>query len=257
MNIFKNLYNYRELLKTNVKKEIRGRYKKSFLGVLWSFLNPLLMVAVYAVVFPIILKTQQPHYVVFLIVALIPWTFFTTIVSQGATTIVVNGPILKKVYFPREILPISVVTSGLVNFLISTVIIIIFLLGYGMGITKYIVFYPIIVVAQYFLLLGITFILSSITVYFRDIEHFIGVVLQLLFYATPIVYSMDTFPEKFKTILYCNPMTPIINSYRDIFYYQRKPELNNLILIFGVGIGLCLIGYLIFNRLQRKFAEEL
>ena len=100
MKIFKDLYQYRELLKTNVRKEIRGKYKGSFLGVLWSFINPLLMVLVYAIVFPLILKSSEPNYVIFLIVGIIPWNFFTTVINQGTTTIVNNGNIIKKDYFP-------------------------------------------------------------------------------------------------------------------------------------------------------------
>ena len=118
ISVFKNLYKYRELLKTNIKKEIRGKYKNSFLGVLWSFLNPLLQIAVYALVFPFILKNTQDNYVIFLCCGLIPWAFFSTTISRSAFTMVENGNIIKKVYFPREILPISVVTSETVNFLI-------------------------------------------------------------------------------------------------------------------------------------------
>ena len=118
MNVFKNLYNYRELLKTSVKKEIRGRYKNSFLGVIWSFLNPLLQILVYAIIFPIILATKQEYYVIFLCCGLIPWNFFSTAINRAAFTMVENGNIIKKVYFPREILPISIVTSEAVNFLI-------------------------------------------------------------------------------------------------------------------------------------------
>ena len=103
--MFKELYNYRQLLKSNVSKEIRGKYKGSFLGVLWSFVNPLLMTLVYAIVFPFILKSTQPHYVTFIVIAILPWTWFTSVISQGTNTIVVNGGIIKKVYFPREILP--------------------------------------------------------------------------------------------------------------------------------------------------------
>ena len=149
IEMFKNIYQYRELLKTNIKKEIRGKYKHSFLGVLWSFLYPLLQLAVYAIIFPLILRNTQDHYVIFLCVALIPWNYFTTIVTQSTGTIIANGDIVKKVYFPREILPISVVTSQLVNFLISTIIILAFVLFSGMGISKYILFYPIILLIQY------------------------------------------------------------------------------------------------------------
>ncbi len=255
--VFKNLYNYRELLKTNVKKEIRGKYKNSFLGVLWSFLNPLLQIAVYAIVFPLILRNTQENYVIFLCCGLIPWTFFATAISRSSFTLVENGNILKKVYFPREILPISVVTSETVNFLISTIIIIGFVIFGGLGITKYILFYPILLIAQYLLILAIAFVVSSITVYIRDLQHLIGVALQLLFYAAPIVYSPETIPVEFKWILDFNPMTYVINGYRDIFYNQTEPDVSALMILIAVALVLCVIGYIIFNKLQKGFAEQL
>ena len=257
MNMFKRIYEYREFLKTSVKKEIRGKYKKSFLGVIWSFLNPLLQLLVYAIIFPLILKNQIDNYVIFLCVGLIPWTFFTTCVTQSASTIIANGGIIKKVYFPREILPISVITSATYNFLISTIIILIFLIFYGVGITTYILFYPLILIVQYLLMLGISFIISSITVYFRDIEHIIGVIIMALFYGTPIVYSMESIPENFRWILNLNPMAHIIEAYRSIFYYQRMPDFSALGILFAITIAICIIGYLIFNKLQKGFAEEL
>ena len=255
--VFKNLYNYRELLKTNVKKEIRGKYKKSFLGVLWSFLNPLLQIVVYAIVFQMILKNPQEDYAIFICCGLIPWTFFSSAITRSAFTMVENGNILKKVYFPREILPISIVTSEAVNFLISTIIIIAFVIFGGLGISKYVVFYPLILLAQYLLLIANSFIISSISVYIRDLQHLIGVALQLLFYATPIVYSADTIPSNFQWVLNINPMTYIINAYRDIFYNQQMIELSPLIILIVVSIILCVIGYLIFNKLQKGFAEQL
>ena len=202
INVFKNLYQYRELLKTNVKKEIRGKYKNSFLGVLWSFLNPLLQIAVYAIVFPLILRNTQENYVIFLCCGLIPWTFFSTAITRASFTMVENGNILKKVYFPREILPISVVTSEAVNFMISTIIILTFVIFGGLGITKYVLFYPIILVVQYLLVLAISLIVSSICVYIRDLQHFIGIFIQLLFYATPVVYSAETIPENKSNDIY-------------------------------------------------------
>ena len=111
MQLINNLYNYRELLKSNVKKEIRGKYKGSILGILWSFVNPLLMVLVYAIVFPYIMRVKTDNYLVYLITAIIPWNYFTTAINQGMITVRMNAGIIKKVYFPREILPISVVTS--------------------------------------------------------------------------------------------------------------------------------------------------
>lgn len=256
-NFFKRLYDYRELLKTNVKKDVRGKYKKSFFGFLWSFLNPLLQIAVYAIVFPLILKNTQSYYVIFICTGLIPWTFFSTTVSRSAGCMIENGNILKKVYFPREIIPISLVTAEAFNFVISTIIIIAFVLIYGLGITWYILFYPLVLLIQYLLLLAISFVISSVTVYFRDLQHFIGVGLQLLFYATPIVYSGNTIPENFRWIIKINPMSYIIDAYRDIFYNQQMPNLISLGKLAIILVVLCYVGYLIFNKLQKKFAEEL
>lgn len=256
-NVFKEIYEYRELLKTSVKKEIRGRYKNSFLGVVWSFLNPLLQIMVYAIVFPLILRNTQENYVIFLCCGLIPWTFFSTGINRSAFTIIENGNIVKKVFFPREILPISVITSEAVNFMISTIIILAFVIFGGLGISKYVLFYPLVLIVQYFLVLGISFIISSITVYLRDIQHFIGVLLQLLFYAAPVVYAPSSIPQNFKWILNLNPMTYIINAYRDIFYNQVKPDFIGLGTILVISILVCVIGQFIFNKLQKGFAEQL
>ena len=257
MNVFKNIYNYRELLKNNVKKEIRGKYKNSALGVIWTFLNPLLQLLVYAFIFPLILKSTQPFYVVFVCVGLVPWTFFTTSISQSAWTIIGNGNIVKKVYFPREILPISVVTSGMINFLISTLIIVAFCFIYGLGLTKYVLFFPLVLLIQYILQLAISFILSAVTVYFRDLEHFVQIILQVMFYATPIVYAADTIASPFNIILALNPMAHIINGYRNIFYYQTMPDLKALFILLAISVVACIAGYFLFRKLQKGFAEEL
>lgn len=257
MKIFKRLYEYRELLKTSIKKDVGGKYKNSFLGVLWSFLYPLLQIAVYAIVFPLIMKSNMPNYTVFLCCGLIPWNFFSTAISRASFTIVENGNIIKKVFFPREILPISVVTSEAVNFVISTIIILVFCLAYGIGLSVFVVFYPLVLLVQYLLLIGISLLVSSITTYFRDLQHFVGIALQLLFYATPIVYAADVIPSNFQWILNLNPMTFIIDGYRAIFYYQEQPDFVSLGTTLLISIVLCVIGYLIFNKLQKRFAEEL
>lgn len=257
MRLFKELYQYRELLKTNIQKEIRGKYKGAWLGVLWSYLNPLLMLIVYSVVFSQIMRIEIPNYMMFLFTALIPWSFFTTTVSQGSLAVVANGNILKKIYFPREIIPISVVTSNCVNFLISCVIMLFFIIITGLGVSWYILLFPIILLAQYILLMGITFMLSAITVYARDLEHIISVLLMALFYATPIVYSMDMVPEAMKWLISINPMTPIINAYRDILFHQQLPDLLNLGMIILSSSLILIIGLAVFKKLQRNFAEEL
>lgn len=257
MNVFKEIYNYRELLKTNIKKEIRGKYKGSWLGVLWTFLNPLLMLAVYAFVFPYILRVNVDNYTIFMIVALIPWNFFTTAIQSGTGSVVANGNILKKVYFPREIIPISITTSQSVNFLITCIIMAVFIIFSGVGFSAHVLLFPLLVLIQYILILGLTFILSALTVFVRDIDHFVSVILMLGFYATPIVYQGEMLPKKFQIFLKLNPMAQLVEAYRSILYYHRMPDMTMLV-IWGLGsVALLVVGYLIFKKLEKSFVEEL
>ena len=257
MKLVKDLYNYRELLKTNIKKDVGGKYKNSVLGVLWSFINPLLQIAVYALVFQVILKSDIPNYTVYLCCGLIPWQYFSAVVLRGAATIIDNGNIIKKVYFPREILPISVVTSEGVNFLISTIIILGFVIFGGIGLSFNIFWYFIILAIHYVISIGVAFIVSSLTVYFRDLLHLLGIMIQLLFYATPIVYSIASVPANLQWIVKINPMSYLIEAYRNIFYNKTMPDFKGLAIALGMGIVLCIAGYFIFKKLERRFAEEL
>ncbi len=257
MNVFKDLYNYRELLKNNIKKEIRGKYKGSWLGMLWTLLNPLLMLVVYAIVFPYILRVNVENYTIFMIVALIPWNFFTNAITFGTGSIVANGPILKKVYFPREIIPISATTSQLVNFLITLVIVFVFILFSGVGFSVHLLLLPFLILVQFILTLAINFVLSAITVYVNDVAHFVSVFLTLGFYGTPIVYQASMLPTKLQWVLKLNPMAQLIEAYRSILYYHQWPEWTGLLIWSVASIGLLILGYVIFKKLERSFVEEL
>ena len=256
MNFFKELYHYRELLKTNVKKDIRGKYKGSFLGILWSFINPLLQVLVYALVFPYIMKVETENYLIFLICGIIPWTWFITSISQGTTSITNNANLIKKVYFPREILPISVVTSGLVNFLISCIIILIFVLLGGLTISWHLIFLPFIIIVQYLFTLALIFVLSAFNVYVKDVEYIVAFIINMLFYATPILYTTEMFSGPILWLFRLNPLAHLINAYRDVFYVHHIPNLINLSILLGVSILLVVICYIIFKKLEKRFAEE-
>lgn len=257
MDEIKSLYSYRELLKTSVNKDITGKYKHSFLGIIWSFLNPLLQIAVYALVFQIILKSDIENYAVYLCCGLIPWQYFSNVVIRGANTILDNGNIVKKVYFPREILPLSVVTSEGINFLISSIIIIGFVIFGGIGLSWNLLWYPVILLIQYVVLLGISMIVSSISVYFRDLLHLLGIFVQLLFYATPIVYSINNVPANLQWLVKINPMSYIIDAYRSIFYNKTMPSEKGLLIALVMGLVLCVIGFFTFKKLEKRFAEEL
>ena len=254
---FKEMCQYREFLKTSILKEFRGKYKKSFLGILWSFLSPLFQLLIYAIVFPFILKNNIENYTVFLIVALMPWTFFNSTIIQSAACIVNNAGIVKKVYFPREILPISVTTSNLINFLITQFIVFIALIVSGIGFSKAIIVFPIIVIIQYILQLGFAFIFSAITVYIRDVEYIINIFMMLMFYLCPIVYEANMIPAQFLKFVKLNPMFHIISFYRTILYYKEIPNMLEVGELFIVCIIILLLGYKIFKKLQKRFAEEL
>lgn len=257
MQLIKNLYSYRELLKSNVKKEIRGKYKGSFLGILWSFLNPLLQVAVYAIVFPYIMRVETPNYLQYLIVGIIPWTFFITVINQGMIAVRMNAGIIKKVYFPREILPISVAISGLVNFFISCIIVLIFCVFGGLGISWHLILLPLIALIQFIFTLGLVLALSAINIYIKDTEYIVQFIINMLFYATPILYPATLFPEKIRWVLYLNPLTGIIDAYRDIFMYHQMPGLMSILYLVVVAVIIFFVGLAIFRKLEKGFAEEL
>ena len=237
MRLFKDLYQYRELLKTNVKKEIRGKYKGSFLGVLWSFINPLLQVLVYAIVFPFIMRSSPDHFIVYLVIGIIPWNFFITCMNQGMITVRMNAGIIKKVYFPREILPLSVTLSGLVNFFISCIVIILFCI-------------------QFLFTSGLVFAFSAINIYIKDTEYIIQFFINLLFYATPILYEATLLPERIRWVLYLNPLTHLIETYRDLFMYHTLPSLTSVGYLIFITLIVLFIGYAIFKKLEKGFAEE-
>ena len=253
MKLFENLYEYRELLKSNVKKEIRGKYKGSFLGVLWSFINPLLQTIVYTIVFSIIMKNDMDNYLIFVVTGIIPWNFFLTSMIQGMTTIKANSGIIKKVYFPREILPISVVLSGLVNFFISCLIILVFCVFSGVGVSWHIILVPVIAVIQFLFTLGLVFALSAINIYIQDTEYIVQFVLNMLFYATPILYTATDLPANFAMLLNLNP---ILTSYRDLFMYHILPGIKTIMILVVISVLVCIIGYMIFKKLERGFAEQ-
>ena len=256
MRLINNLKQYSELLKTNVKKEIRGKYKGSFLGILWSFLNPLLMVAVYAIVFPYIMRIKTDNYLQFLIFCVIPWNFFTVAINQGIISVRTNAGIIKKVYFPREILPISVAASGLVNFFISSLIILVFCFFGGLGISWHIILLPFIAVLQFFITLGLIFAFSAINVYVKDTEYIIQFFINMAFYATPILYPTSMF-KSMEWILYLNPFTHFIEAYRDIFMYHQLPSIVSFIFMMIISLIVFYVGLIIFRKLEKGFAEEI
>ena len=262
MKHLKEMYEYREMIFSLVKKDLRGRYKGSVLGFMWTFINPLLQLLVFTLVFSIIMRANYEQYYLFLFVALVPWMFFGSSVQDGSTCIMRESNMVKKIYFPREVIPISTVTSAFINMILTFVVVFIVLLISGRGINLVALLYlPVVMIVEYILCLGIALIVSSITVYLRDLQYILGIFVMALQYLTPVMYGVDMVENSgagywLVFLFNLNPMTPIIRIYRQIIYYGEVPELHSLILALIVGIVFIVIGEVMFKKLQKGFAEE-
>ena len=254
----RDIYAYKDMIYSLVRRELRGRYKGSVLGFLWTYINPLCQVIVYSAVFSVIFRVNIDKFYLYMIIGMMPWTFFNTCVQGGATCIRAQSDMVQKIYFPREVIPISYVTSAFVNMLLSFIIVFMAVVFSGLGFNfKALLFLPVIMLFEYLLALGIALIVSSITVYFRDLEQIISVIMMAWIYATPIMYNMEYVPEQYRSLIVLNPMTPIVEVYHQLLYYRITPTPNYLILAGVTSVTVFVIGSFVFAKLDRNFAEEL
>lgn len=257
MKQLKELYAYREMIFMLVRRDLRGRYKGSALGFLWTFLNPLLQLGVYTVVFSVIMRSDIDKYYLFLFVALIPWLFMATSVQGGATCIIGQQTLVTKIYFPRQVLPIAHVTTCFVNMLLCFVVVLVVVaFSIGLNVSVLIFLIPTMMI-EYVLALGIAMLVSGITVYFRDMEHILGIAVMAWQFLSPIMYPKDWVPPQLMGVFMLNPMTSVIDAYRNILYYKCAPDLSTMFLALGMGLAALLLGWAVFGRLQKHFAEEL
>lgn len=262
MERLKEIYAYRQMIFSLVRKDLRGRYKGSVLGFLWTFLNPLFQLLVYTLVFSVIMRSGIDKYYLFLFVALVPWIFFSAALTGGPTCIIGSADMVKKIYFPREVMPIAYVTSSFVNMLLSFIVVFAVLVvsGYGVSI-KALLYLPIIMLVEYLLASGIALLTSALTVYFRDLQYILGIVSMAWQFLTPVMYSQEmvesTLSPGLLKIWNLNPMTPVINAYRNILYYKVPPDLSTLLSAVVLGVLVLIVGEIVFIKLQRGFAEEL
>lgn len=258
MKFLKEIYEYREMIFSLVRRELRGRYKGSVLGFLWTFLNPLLQLAVYTMVFSVIMRTNVRQYYLFLFVALVPWIFFSTSLNGGCTCIMANAEMVKKIYFPREVMPISFVTSCFVNMLLSFAVVfgVLLVTGYGFN-PLALLFMPLIMAIEFLLALGMVLLASALTVYFRDLAYILSILTMAWQFLTPVMYASSMLPQKLQVVWRLNPMTPVVEAYRAILYYKQIPDIGTLGSAFVLGLVFLGIGELAFRKLQRGFAEEM
>lgn len=258
MKLLKELYEYREMIISLVKRDLKSRYKGSVLGFFWMFLNPLLQLGVYTIVFSTIMRMGIDKFYLFMFVALVPWLFFSSCLSSGPGVIFSQQDMVKKIYFPRQVLPISFTLSQFVNMLLSFIVIFVVVFFSGVRVNPIALCYlPLIMIIEFVLGLGVTYLVSALNVYFRDLEYIMGIISMAWMYLTPVIYPVEMVPEKFVKLFYLNPMTSIVIAYRDILYYGRAPEMSTLINAIIMGIVVLIIGQLTFSKLQRHFVEEL
>lgn len=251
-------WTYRDLIWNLVLRDLKGRYKNSVLGYLWSLLNPLLLMGVFTVLFKFLLNNPIPNFPVFIIVALLPWNLTATTVSGAVTSITGQSALIKKIYFPREVIPIALVLANLINYLLALPAMIAIMLLLNAHFQPVALLFPVIVLIQAILLLGLALFLSCLNVFFRDTQVIMDVLLTAWFFLTPIFYRLDDIvPRWSRLVRWLNPMASLVDFYRDIFYLGGMPGLDALVRTLVTALLVLLVGYLFFLRLSSRFGEEI
>jgi ABC-type polysaccharide/polyol phosphate export permease len=274
----RELYRYRYLLNNLIVRDLKVRYKNSVLGVLWSLLNPLLMMVVFSLVFGVLSSNDIRQYSVFFLVGLIPWNFFRGAVQAGSVSISGNASLVKKVYFPRELLPLSGVLSNLVNFFIALILLLAFLYISGLGLTVHALWVVPLIITQVIFTLGLCLLLGSIHVFYRDVSMILDVVMLAWFFLTPVFYPLSRYSSSVQIagihfvpaqlMRWLNPMASLIDGYRTVLWGTISPagitsigpaamDPAYLLRTFVTSLIVLVAGYAIFARTQHLFGEAL
>jgi len=258
----RNLLKYRQLIQSLVARELKARYRGSVLGFVWSFINPLLLLLIYTFVFSIVLPARVENldpYALFLFCGILPWTWFSQSVLESSNVLIAGGNLIKKVLFPAEVLPVVSVLANMVHFFLGLPILAAFLLYYRhVPVPLDLLWFPVVVLVQLVFTLGFAFLVSALTVHFRDFKDILSNLMTFWFFATPIIYPMAEAAKRGgKIYLDLNPMTHLMISYQEILFYDGPFGHWKWLLAMGVAsIALFLFGYFVFDRLRDSFAEE-
>ncbi len=251
------LFAYRNLVKNLVLKDLKLKYRDSVLGFAWSLLNPLLMLAVYTLAFRYVLRIQMEHYVYFLLVGLLPWNFFAGSLLASTGAIVGNASLIRKVYFPRETLPIATVLFGFAQLLLALAAVLpalVWISGVPLRWTA-LLFVPLLLLHLLFTL-GLAFVLSAVTTAFRDVAHLTEVAVMLLFWVTPIIYPVSLAPPALQLFFKGSPLAAFAIAYQEVLFWGRVPEGLVVASLLGwTGLAL-VVGHAVFRWYSPAFAEE-
>ena len=246
-----------DLLRSLVDRDMKLMYKRSSLGIAWTLISPLLQLLVFIFVFRVIIKIDIPQYASYVFAGLLAWNWFQTCLFQATGVIINSRPLIRQPGFPNAILPIIVVTTGLIHFVLALPILFIFLLIDGVELTPLVLLLPLLQLLQFGLTVACSYVLAALNVTFRDTQHTLGVLLQFMFYLTPIFYEVGSIPEKYRRIYELNPMVPLVNSYRQILMRGEQPDWMALAIVTGMTLILLPVGYRLFRRQSLKFIEEI
>jgi lipopolysaccharide transport system permease protein len=263
MTLFRSLWLYRGFILGSVKREFLFRYHRSLLGIVWAFLNPLAMIAVYTVIFSGIMKARLPGldstyaYGIYLCAGLITWNFFSEILNRTVTVFIDNSSLLKKVNFPKSCLPVITVASECINFSIIFMLYAGFLAVVGAfpGLVTITVL-PVLLI-QVALAVGVGIFLGTLNVFFRDINQVVKMVLQFWFWLTPIIYPVSIVPEKIRTVLELNPMFPVVAAYQRVFISHEPPKWETLIPVTIIAVFFLWLGLYTFRKNAGEIIDEL
>lgn len=253
IELVREMLRYRELIWALALKELKIRYKRSVLGFMWALLNPALLMLVLTLVFSTIMRFSIPHYPVFLLSTLLPWTFFSQSLAYAADSIVTNGDLIKKVRVSKLVFPVAAVVSNLINLALSLIPLLLLVVFMRHPVYATWLFLPVPALALTIFTLGATFFFAAANVYYRDVAHILQVVLSAWFYFTPIIYALDFIPAKYQWIFKLNPIIYVLNGFRLSVYYGQLPQLRSVVASFACGFVALVIGFGIFRKLQNDF----
>ena len=249
---------YWPLIKKLALSEIKSRYTQSFLGYFWVILNPFFQMLIMSFVFSNILGrvgTLGVPYSIFLYAGLLPWTFFISTVTSAMSELSGSASLIKKIYFPREILIISTIMAKTVDFFLSTLIFVAMMILFQMDFhLNMLLFFPIFMIQTIFIF-GLSLLLSAMNLFYRDVQYLMSLVLRLWFYVTPIIYAVEFFPEQYRWIFKINPMSVFINAYRQVLFTNSPPSWTGLAVGTTISILIFVASYRIFKKLEGVFAD--
>jgi ABC-type polysaccharide/polyol phosphate export permease len=257
--MLRTLFRYRLLIQSLVGRELKARYRGSVLGFFWSFVNPLLLLLTYGLVFtymlPMAKSARADPYFVFLFCGILPWTAFSSSLVESAGVLIAGGNLIKKVLFPAEVLPVVTVLANLAQLLLGLPVLLVVLAATG-RLSPVALLLPLPLFVQVVLTIGLALLISALTVHFRDIQNILSHVLHLWFFATPVLYLYDEIGPSMKALLRLNPMTHVVYSYQQMLFEGRFDHVRGLLLAGVAALLAFALGAFLFDRLRDTLAEE-